>query len=162
MTADIKINKIKILNDLTAEISYKSKTDLGTENITYSGVEKVTDEFQQAFQKAVNGFVATLPVLEKEQHLNKITMNCIQLDYDKSDILSHALYSVKYAYNDSSNSVVNINTPKLPIFREDFDEKTFCISGKDEQDLYNIIELAKAYLNGDTRTKQMKLEIVAS
>ena len=159
MTADIKINKIKILNDDTAEISYKSKTELGTETISYSGTEKVTDEFKEAFKQTKGGFIATLPVLEK--HSDKITMNCIQFDYDKSDKLSHALYSVKYAYNDSSNSVVNISTPKLPIFREEFDKKTFCISGKDEQELYNIIELAKAYLKGDTRTKQMKLEVVA-
>ena len=159
MTAEIKINKIKILNDDTAEISYKSKTELGTEHISYSGTEKVTDEFKQAFQKAKEGFIACLPILEK--HINKITMNVLQLDYDKQDKLSHALYSVKYAYNDANNAVVNITTPKLPVYREEFDEKTFCINGKYEQELYEIIELAKAYLKGDTRTKQMKLEVVA-
>lgn len=159
MTAEIKINKIKILNDSTAEISYKSRTDLGTENISYSGIEKVTDEFQEAFQKAKEGFVACLPVLEKD--IDKITMNVLQFDYDKSDKVSHALYSVKYAYNNANNAVVNITTPKLPVFREEFDEKTFCINGMYEQHLYEIIELAKAYLKGDTRTKQMKLEVVA-
>lgn len=159
MTAEIKINKIKILNDSTAEISYKSRTDLGTETIHYSGTEKVTDEFYKAFQKGVDGFVACLPILEKDMY--KITMNVLQFDYDKSDKVSHALYSVKYAYNEANNAVVNITTPKLPIFREEFDEKTFCINGKYEQDLYEIIELAKAYLKGDTRTKQMKLEVVA-
>ena len=56
MTAEIKINKIKILNDDTAEISYKSKTDLGTETIHYSGTEKVTDEFKEAFKQTKGGF----------------------------------------------------------------------------------------------------------
>lgn len=160
MTGEIKINKIKILNDNTAEISYKSKTELGTEHIAYAGTEQVTGDFQRAFQDTVNGFIATIPILEKHQH--KITMNCIQFEYDKIDKLQKVMYSVKYAYNEKNNSVVNISTPKLPLFREEFDENTFCISGKDEQDLYNVLELAKAYLKGETRTKQMKLEVVAS
>lgn len=160
MTAEIKINKIKILNDDTAEISYKSKTDLGTETIHYSGTEKVTDEFKEAFKQTKGGFIATLPVLEK--HSEKITMNCIQFDYDKTDKLQNVLYSVKYAYNENNNAVVNINTPKLPIYRDEFDESVFCVSGKDEQDLYSVLDYAKAYLKGDTRTKQMKLEVVAS
>ena len=160
MTAEIKINKIKILNDDTAEISYKSKTELGTETISYSGTEKVTDEFKTAFKQTKGGFIATLPVLEK--HSDKITMNCIQFEYDKTDKLQNVLYSVKYAYNEKNNSVVNISTPKLPIYRDEFDENTFCVCGKDEQDLYSVLEFAKAYLKGDTRTKQMKLEVVAS
>lgn len=160
MTAEIKINKIKILNDNTAEISYKSKTELGTEHIAYAGIEQVTGDFQRAFQDTVNGFIATIPILEKHQH--KITMNCIQFEYDKTDKLQNVLYSVKYAYNEKNNSVVNISTPKLPIYRDEFDENTFCVCGKDEQDLYSVIEFAKAYLKGETRTKQMKLEVVAS
>ena len=159
MTAEIKINKIKILNDGTAEISYKSKTDLGTENISYTGTEKVTEEFLKAFQKSVNGFVSCLTVLEKHRH--KITMNALQFYYDETEKLSHVIYIVKYAYSDEGHYLVNISTPKLPIYRAEFAQNVFSISGGNEENLYNILDAARAYLNGDTRTKQMKLEVVS-
>lgn len=36
---------------------------------------------------------------------------------------------------------------------------TFCISGKDEELLHEVIAAAKAYINGETRIKQMKLVV---
>ena len=51
---------------------------------------------------------------------------------------------------------MNLNTPQLPIYQEGM-ENTFCISGKDEEALHEVIKAAKAYLNGETRTKQMSL-----
>lgn len=57
-----------------------------------------------------------------------------------------------------NNAVINISTPLLPIYKEGY-ENTFCISGKDEEALHKIIEKAKAYINGETRTKQMKLVV---
>lgn len=157
MTAEIKINKIKILNDGTAEIGYKSRTDLGTENISYAGTEKVTEEFLKAFQKSVYGFVSFMSVLEK--HTYKVIMNSLQFYYDETEKLSHVIYVVKYECNDSKY-IVNISTPKLPIYRADFSQNVFCIDGSNEENLYNILDFAKAYLKGDTRTKQMKLEVV--
>ena len=38
-------------------------------------------------------------------------------------------------------------------------ENTFTISGKDEEALHEVIAQAKAYINGETRTKQMKLVV---
>ena len=38
-------------------------------------------------------------------------------------------------------------------------ENTFCISGKDEDALHEVIAKAKAYINGETKTTQMKLVI---
>lgn len=88
-------------------------------------------------------------------------MNAIRLEYSKDNFLKSALYSVKYAFNDANNAVVNISTPLLPIWQEDFDDKTFCISGKYEVLLHETIAKAKAYINGETRTKQLScLEVV--
>ena len=66
------------------------------------------------------------------------------------------MYSVKYAFNPANNAVINISTPQLPIYREEFDEKTFCISGKHEEKLYELISLAKKYLQGQTKFEQLK------
>ena len=153
----ILINKIKILNDGTAEISYKNSDDMGTGTVDYSGAEKVTDTFAKKFQETVDGFIGCIPALEREK--SKIKMNAIKFDYGKSDKLQSALYSVKYAFNKATNAVINISTPLLPIFQEHFDEKTFCINGIYEQQLYELMELAKAYLKGDTRTKQTSLNL---
>ena len=85
-------------------------------------------------------------------------MNVIRFDYGKCDFLERALYSIKYSFNDQNNAVINISTPLLPIYKEGY-ENTFCISGKDEEDLHEVIKKAKAYINGETRTKQMKLVV---
>lgn len=122
------IQKVKINNNNTATISYKMSNDLAAQEVLFTG---------------------------KDQ---KITMNAIRLDYDKSDFLEKALYSVKYAFNDQNNAVINISTPLLPIYKEGM-ENTFCISGKDEEILHAIIAKAKAYIAGETRTKQMKLVV---
>lgn len=53
---------------------------------------------------------------------------------------------------------MNLNTPPLPIYKEGM-ENTFTISGKDEEALHEVIAKAKAYMKGDTRTKQMKLVV---
>lgn len=153
----IFINNIKINNDGTARIYYRTSNDNSAKEVYYNGKEPITEEFGKAFQAAKAGFCNVIPALTKD--VAKITMNVIKLDYGKTDYLAKALYSVKYAFNDQNNAVVNISTPMLPIYREEFDEDTFCISGKDEEALHEIIRLAKAYMNGDTRTKQMKLVV---
>ena len=151
----ILIKKVKILNDNTAEIKYTTADDLGKGDITFTGDQEVTGEFKETFQNCVDGFIGCVPELEKSK--NKITMDAIKFDYGKdSDKLQNALYSVKFNFNPANNAVINISTPNLPIYREEFDEKTFCISGKHEQSLYEIQELAKKYLKGQTRTEQLK------
>ncbi len=152
------ITKIKILNDGTAYIEYKSSDDLGTGDVKRSGTEKVTEEFSEKFQNTVEGFLGCVPTLSKDK--KDIVMNAIKFDYGKTDKLQNVLYSVKYHFNKADNAVINISTPNLPIYREEFDEKTFCVNGVHEALLYELLDLAKKYLAGDTRTKQMKLEVV--
>ncbi len=153
------INKIKVNNDKTAVISYVQSGDLSSSEVVFTGKEKVTDEFYKKFQENVEGFIGCVPTLGKDSA--NISMNAIKFDYGKNNgRLRNALYSVKYAFNNSNNAVLNISTPLLPIYQDDFDEKTFCISGKHEQLLHETIELAKAYINGDTATVQTKLNLV--
>lgn len=150
----IFIQKVKINTDNTAKIWYKKADDLFSEERTASGQDQVTEEFAKAFQTTVKGFVNCIPKLSAEG--DKITMNCIKFDYGKDGYLQSALYSIKYSFNDANNAVINISTPLLPIYKEGM-EDTFCISGKDEEALHEVIRLAKAYINGETRTKQMSL-----
>lgn len=150
------IQKVKVNNDNTATIFYKTSNDLSGQEVSFTGKDQITEEFSKAFQNAVTGFTSCIPKLASET--SKITMNVIRFDYGKSDFLEKALYSVKYAFNDQNNAVINISTPLLPIYKEGY-ENTFCISGKDEEALHKIIEKAKAYINGETRTKQMKLVV---
>ena len=155
------INKIKINNDKTAIISYVQSEDLSSSEVVFTGKEKVTDEFFKKFQDNVDGFIGCLPALKNES--KNIVMNAIKFDYEKGNgLLKSILYSVKYAFNPANNAVVNISTPLLPIYKDNFDEKTFCISGKHEQLLIDVIELATRYINGETGTVQGKLNLVVS
>lgn len=155
INSKILITKVKLNNDDTAHIEYKKSDNLGASSTSWDGEEKVTEEFKKIFLDCKEGFFGCIPVLESKK--NDITMNCIKFGYGKnSDKMENALYSVKYAFNEANNAVVNISTPQLPIYKDTFDEKTFCISGKHEEALYKITELAIKYLNGETRTEQQK------
>lgn len=150
----ILIDKIKIENK-KATINYHESTDFDDAQIVYTGKEEVTEESLKAFENCTAGFASVMPELKT----TKMTMNCINFTYDKTNEIEKALYSVKYKFHDAGNQVINLNTPQLPIYKDSFDEKTFCISGKDVDAFYTVIDFAKKYINGDTRTKQMKLVI---
>lgn len=150
------IIKVKINNDGTAAINYRTSCDNDTKEVYYQGKDSVTEEFKKIFQETVNGLIGCIPKLTRDK--NKITMNSIKFDYGKDEFLKSALYSAKYAFNDQNNAVINLNTPPLPIYKEEL-ENTFCISGKDEDALHEVIAKAKAYINGEKKTKQMKLVV---
>ena len=119
------IQKVKINPDNTAKIWYKKSDDLFQEERTASGQDQVTEEFKSAFQSTVEGFCGCIPRLTGD--INKITMNCIKFDYGTDGYLKQALYSVKYAFNDQNNAVINISTPLLPIYQEGMEKSTiFC------------------------------------
>lgn len=152
------INKVKINSDKTAVINYVQQGDLSSSEVVFTGKEKVTDEFFKKFQENVEGFVGCMPILAKD--IANITMNAIKFDYGKyNGVLKQVLYSVKYAFNPANNAVVNISTPLLPLFKDGMDEKTFYIAEAHEELLKEVIELAKAYINGDTGTVQGKLNL---
>lgn len=151
-----QITKIKVNNDQTATIWFKDSDDLATNEIICTGKEKITDEFKNAFNDSVNSFVEICPAFKN--FAKDLTMNTIKFDYGKSEKLEKVSYSVKY--QPQSNILTNIPVNNVPIYREEFTEKTFSVSGKDEQLLYSILDFALKYKAGETRTKQMKLEVV--
>jgi hypothetical protein len=152
------INKIKILNDKTAVINYVQSGDLSSSEVIFTGKEKVTNEFFNKFQENISGFIGCMPKLSEDA--KNITMNAIKFDYGKDNgALQNVLYSVKYAFNPANNAVVNISTPLLPLYKEGMSEKTFYVSESHEALLKEVIELAKAYINGDTGTKQQNLNL---
>lgn len=152
------INKVKINSDKTAVINYVQSGDLSSSEVVFTGKEKVTDEFFKKFQENVEGFVGCMPILAKD--IANITMNAIKFDYGKdNETLKNILYSVKYTFNTVSKSIVNISTPLLPLYKEGMGENTFYISEENEKLLKEVIELAKAYINGDTGTVQGKLNL---
>lgn len=150
------IVRVQLKNDNTATVFYRTTTDKDAKEVYYSGKEEVTEEFKTTFKNAVDGFLGVIPRLAPDKE--KITMNAIKFDYDKSGFLKSALYSVKYAFNDQNNAVINISTPPLPIYKEGM-ENTFTIAGIHEDALHEVLEKTKAYINGETRIKQMKLVV---
>ncbi len=150
------IVKVKLNNDNTAAIFYRTSTDKEAKEVYYTGKDQVTEEFKKAFQATVQGFCGVIPRLNADS--DKITMNSIKFEYNKSGFLDKALYSVKYAFNEQNNAVVNISTPLLPIYKEGLDN-CFTIAGIHEDALHDVIAKTKAYINGETRTKQMKLVV---
>ena len=84
-------------------------------------------------------------------------MNAIKLEYGNDEKIQKVSYAVKY--KPQNNVITNIPVNNVPIYKEEFTEKTFSVSGKDEKLLYTILDYAQKYIAGDTRTKQMKIEV---
>ena len=150
-----QITKIKVNNDQTATINFKDSSDMDTKEIVFTGKEKITDEFNKTFQSAINSFVEILPPLKGAT--KDLTMNAIKLEYGKNEKIEKVSYAVKY--KPQNNIITNIPVNNVPIYKEEFSEKTFCVSGKDGKLLYEILDYAQKYIAGDTRTKQMKIEV---
>ena len=153
---EIFIKSIKITNGL-AKISYSTTSDLAAVEATYDGKEEVADEFLSAFKENIN----VIPEILKpfKQYTHNLSMNVIRFEYDSKGFLESAAYSIKYAFHPKNNSVVNLNLPKLPIYKEEFGDDNFCISGKDIDNLHKVIAKAKSYMKGETKTRQMKLVV---
>lgn len=154
-TTGLYITKIKF-KEGKAIINYRDEQDLSLKEGVYSGKDETTEEFKSLFQQAVDTFVELLPDLKKSR--NQIKMNALRFDYDKQGFLEKVLFSTVWTFNNQGN-VINLNTPQFPIYKPEMSETTVAISGKDEELMHDIIAKAKAYMNGDTRTKQMKLVV---
>jgi len=147
------INKIQI-KDGRGIIQFNNDNDTSTSEGIYTGKDECTEEFQKLFQSTKDIFVEILPTLRKD--INSLKMNAISFTYDKSGFLEKILFSVIYTFSQQGN-VVNISTPQIPIYKENMSETTVAISGKHVDLLHEVIAKAKAYIDGETRTKQMSL-----
>ena len=135
-------------------IIYSNDTDNALNAGTFTGKDECTEEFKNLFQNTKDIFGEILPIFRTK--LADIRMNAISFDYDKSGFLEKVLFSVVYTFTKQGN-VINISTGQIPIYKENMAETTLAISGKDVELLHEVIAKAKAYINGETRTKQMTL-----
>lgn len=153
----MNVTKIKLLADDTALVDYQIDSEKSIEKRSFEGKEKVTQEFKNAFLDTKNTFVEYLTKLKND--VARIKTLEIKFDY-KGNVLKSACYQVCYAPSNEVNTPVNITTPKLPIWNEKAKPGTFYISGIDIEIINDVRKFAENYINGDTRTKQMKLEVV--
>lgn len=139
------INKIKINPDKTAVINYAQSDDLTSAEITFKGKDKVTEAFYNKFQENVEGLIASIPILGEDKF--NLTMNIIKFVYNEDKNIESIQYAAKYSIN-SEDDKADIVTPLLAMeLKEEAHQKL----------LHEVIRQAKAYVNGDTSTKQMKI-----
>ena len=150
-----QITKIKVNEDLTAIVYYKENSNnTDTREIVFKGGEKITDEFNTAFQKSKSTFGEIIPLLKDDLH--KIRMISISFEYNEVKQINKVSYNVKYTPQKGVKTEIPVKN--LPIYDETI--KSFTVSGKDVDLLYEILDYANKYIKGDTRTKQMKIEVV--
>ena len=149
-----QITKIKVNEDLTAVIYYQdSSNDNDTRIIVFKGGEKITEEFNETFQSATSTFTEIIPLLKND--LNKMKVVSISFEYNEAEQINKVSYIVKY--KPQKGVTTEIPVKNIPIFDENI--KSFTVSGKDVDLLYDLLRYAKKYIKGDTRTKQMKIEV---
>ena len=147
------IKQIK-MKDNRALITLSDENDFRVQDGSFNAKDEVTEDFKKIWKSTLEIITEISPQLKKE--LPALKLNHIQFYYDKSGFLSDASFSVIWTFDDNGH-VLNLNYPKIPIYKPEFSENTVAISGKHEELLHEIIKSAKAYMNGDTRTKQMSL-----
>lgn len=147
------IKKIQ-MQDNKALIVLSDEDEFKKQNGNFAVKDEVTEEFKNLWDSAKEIVTAINPQLEKE--ITALRLNHIQFFYDKSGFLSDVSFSVVWTF-DSSGHVLNLNYSKFPIYKPEFADNVVAISGKHEDLLHDILKAAKAYMNGETRTKQMSL-----
>lgn len=153
-TTGLFIKQIKMTKENRALITLSDDNDFRTQDGTFNVKDEVTGEFKELWNSALEIIIELNPQLKKE--LPDLRLNHIQFYYDKQGFLSDASFSVVWTFDDAGH-VLNLNYTKFPIYKPEFSENTVAISGKHEELLHKILKKAKAYMNGDTRTKQMSL-----
>lgn len=149
------IKKIKMEKN-RALISLIDDDDFKTQNGDFNVKDEVTEDFKKLWDSAKTIVTALHPKLHSE--ITALRLNHIQFFYDDNGFLSDASFSVIWTIDDNGH-ILNLNYQKYPIYKPEMSETTVAISGKHEELLHEILKAAKAYMNGDTRTKQMKLVV---
>lgn len=154
-TTGLQIKQIKMKNN-RAIITLSDENDFRIQDASFNVKDEVTGEFKELWNSAKDIVIEINPQLRKE--VADLVLNQIQFFYDNNGYLSEASFSVIWTF-DENGHILNLNYQKFPIYKPEFSEDTVAISGKHEDLLHKILEKAKAYMNGDTRTKQMKLVV---
>lgn len=153
MSESKSIQEIKLNEDDTATIKYQLVNQDSNQDVKFEGVEKITNEFRVTFGN-VRSTIGE--IIEVFQHKN-IKPQKITFDNKKNTVM----YSFLYYPEDDLHPAVTIDTPKLPLLddKKPSDNK-FYVSGLDIEILNAVKKEALKYINGASRTKQIKLEVV--
>lgn len=145
------IQEIILNEDNTATIKYQLVNQDSNQDVKFEGAEKITDEFKNIFESACTTIRDTVEVFQnKNIQLQKITF-----DNKKNTVM----YSFLYYPSDNLHPVIKIDTPKLSLLTEPSNDMHY-VSGVNNIILEEIKEEALKYIDGNTRTLQMKLEVV--
>lgn len=148
------ITRIKLTNEDTLEIDYKLSNEDEALTVKYNGKDNVTQKFLEKFEETSTIIWEILPDI---QNIEKV--NIIRLQYNEKDFLEKISLSFQIKC-DLSNSPINISTPYIGFLDPEMTEvQSTALSNNAQQITHEIIALTKAYMNGDTRTKQLSLVV---
>lgn len=156
-TGEKLITKIKLTPAETLEVNYKLSNDKEALEVLYVGKEEVTAKFSENFEKLTTVACQIVPMLENVPE-EDLSVGILRLKYNDNGFLDKASLSIKLLI-EASNSPINISTPMVDFAKEDMSDFAFKISQENEELIHEVIALTKAYMNGDTRTKQLSLVV---
>lgn len=151
------ITRIKLTSGNTLEVNYRLTNDKEAMDVSYQGKEEVTEKYTTQFAKLHNPACQIIPMLSGVSKEN-LTVGILRLKYNDKSFLDKISISLQLKI-DASNSPVNISTPMVDFSKEDMPETAFRISQENEDTVHEILAMTKAYMNGDTRTKQLSLVV---
>lgn len=145
------VNKIKIDKDNFGTIIY-SRGDKKTDSLTrFKGKEQVTTFFEQDF-KRLKTFVGYIIPQFEEIDKNDIAIRSLSVKYDGLGAALGCTISASVVFREDLATPLNFTTPYCK-----FEDNDFCL-GKDAKKIIDtLIDHAKKYMDGETRTKQLKL-----
>lgn len=152
-SSDFLIKKIT-MKENKAIIEYSTDDDFRVNESKFKVKDEITEDFKTIWQNALAIITELTPQLYKEVAALKI--NSIQFNYTADAYLDKVSIAVVWSIDDNGH-ILNLNYNNYPIYKAEFAENVVAISGKHEELLHEILKAAKAYMNGETRTKQMSL-----
>lgn len=151
------ITRIKLMPGNTLEVNYKLANDKEALEVSYTGKEEVTDRYLEQFAKLNAPACQIVPILEYAYPAD-LKAGVLRLKYNEKGNLDKMSVSVQLKLT-TSNSPVNISTPMVDFVTEDSPEEAFRISAENEEIVHELLAMTKAYMNGETRTKQLSLVV---
>lgn len=150
------ISKIKLDKFGFPTIVLTKTNDKSSQEIVFTGKEEVTEDFKKKFNELKNTIVEIIPFLEDTEQEIKTTG--LTIKYGLSSELKGIVITAQVQAQETILSPVNINTPYVKFAApECSDEFTLCSRNLDIVE--KIIHKTEAYMNGDTKTKQLSLVV---
>lgn len=147
------LTRIKLTNTDTLEIDYKFSNEDEALTVKYEGKDGVTKKFMEQFEETKVIVKEILPTLEEDSKVH-----IVRLKYDSAGFLDKISLSFQIT-SLLSNTPINVSTPFIGFVDPDEENQSPALSNNAETMIHEIVALSKAYMNGDTRTKQLSLVV---